>query len=270
MAWWTNRKANIFSFFRPGSRLVSALPFVAGVVLTGLAVLMATRRIGDFERRVREENSPVEIVVASRDIAQGETFSVENLAKRSLPSSGTGRRNVPAGEFELLLGARAKISVSGGEPVLWTDVEEPLETERLSLSIPAGRLAHTLGVDGVSSFSGMVRPGDRVDLLCEAEDLPSGGAWIRNLPVLAVDRFRTPAGPEPEPSEVGTVTVLVSPGEGRILSSASRAGAIHWFLRHPEENPSVPPGRILRNPAVEILLAGLPAREYLDRNRFDE
>lgn len=270
MEWWTNRKANISSFFRSGSRLVSALPFVAGLALTGLAVLMASRRIGDIERKAREDYSPVEVVVASRDIVSGEFFSEENLAKRSIPLTGAGRRNVPAGEFELLLGARAKVPVSGGEPVLWTDVEEPLESERLSLSIPAGRLAHTLGVDGVSSFSGMVRPGDRVDLLCESEGLPPGGAWVRNLSVLAVDRFRSPAGPEPEPSEVGTVTVLVSPGEGRILSMASRAGVIHWFLRHPEDPPSLSQGRIPRVPTVEILLAGLPAREYRERRGVDE
>ena len=157
---------------------------MAGLFLCGFALAAAGRRVATVEKDIRRQANPVEVVVASVPIPAGETFSVMNLAKKAIPSSGTGQRNVPASEYELLVGARAKTAIDPGEPVLWTDVEEPFDAETFSRTILPGRRAMTLGVDTTSSFAGMLHPGDRVDLLV-GRDGANSADWIRDIPVIA-------------------------------------------------------------------------------------
>jgi pilus assembly protein CpaB len=242
------------------SKARELLPLLAGIVLTAAAVFLARQRIAAVERTIRDSAAPVDVVVASVTIPAGSAFSEENLAKKAVPGSGTSRRNVPPEEFELLLGARSKTDIAAGEPILWTDVEEPFEVERFSRTIPLGRRAVTLDVDAASSFAGLIRPGDRVDLLCEGEAEGAPRAWIRNIPVVAVDRSYYGSPPSEEDSGTATVTLTVSPAEGSRLAAAARHGRIRWFLRNPEDGISLSGAAAARSSApeiVEIWLAGI-------------
>jgi pilus assembly protein CpaB len=208
---------------------------LAGVALTSASIFLARQRITAAETDIQRRIAPVYIVVPSVPIPAGTAFSVENLSRKSVPASGISSRNVPAADFELLLGARAKGNLAAGEPVLWTDVEEPFDPDNFSTAIPAGRRAFTVEASNSSSFAGLIRPGDCVDLLCEDANGKGMGTWIRSIPVISVDRLfrRTPA--KDETHEVSTITLSVTPQEGWQIASASRAGRIHWFLRNPDE-----------------------------------
>ena len=223
------------------------LPLAVGVLLTGLALGAAGRRISAAEEDIRRRANPVEVVVASVAIPAGEAFSERNLAKKAIPSAGTGRRNVPAGEYELLLGARAKAAVAEGEPILWSDVEEPYDTETLSRTVLPGRRALTIGVDTTSSFAGLLAPGDRVDLLAETPD-GTGTEWIRDIPVIAVDRHHGRLARPNDPPDAGTVTLMVTPREGARIARSSGAGKLHWFLRNPEDNTVSRAGALRKQP----------------------
>ena len=200
-----------------------------------------------MEKDILRQANPVEVVVASVPIPAGETFGVRNLAKKAIPSSGTGQRNVPATDFELLVGARAKTAIDPGEPVLWTDVEEPFDTDAFSRTILPGRRAMTLVVDTTSSFAGLVHPGDRVDLLVERSGAKPAD-WVLDLPVIAVDRDHNRLAHPTDKEEAATVTLMVSPAEGDRIARAS--GKVHWFLRNPEDNAVAATGR----PAKPITL----------------
>ncbi len=234
---------------------------LAGVALTLSAIFLARQRITAAEREVQKKISPVEIVVPSIPIRAGDAFTEQNLARKSVPATGTGSRNVPAAEFELLLGAHAKGNLAEGEPILWTDVDEPFDTERFSQTIPAGRRAFTIEVNTSSSFAGLVRPGDIVDLLCEREAGRASQAWVRAIPVISVDRHFGKSPSREESRDISTVTVSVSPEEGRLLAAAGREGRIHWFLRNPTEpSTSAASGTRPPKPApvkIEIWKAGM-------------
>ncbi len=208
---------------------------LAGLALTLSAVFLARHRFSAMENELRRKVSPVEIVVPSRPISSGEAFSRDNLSKKTVPSSGTSGRNVPANEFELLIGARSRGNLAEGEPILWSDVEEPFEAENLSRIVPRGRRALTIEADFSSSFSGLILPGDRVDLLCSSANGIPARTWIRGIPVISVDRnFNRPPSKE-ESSGISTITVSVTPEEGTMIAAAARGGQLHWFLRNPEE-----------------------------------
>ena len=250
------RKALSFSSGKWTGKARALLPLLAGMVLCGIALAAAGRRIATVEKDIRRQANPVEMVVAAVPIAVGETFGEGNLAKKAVPSSGTGQRNVPAVDFEILLGARAKTAIDPGEPVLWTDVEEPYDTDAFSRTVLPGRRAMTLGVDTESSFAGLLHPGDRVDLLVETSGAKSAG-WIRDIPVIAVDRDHHRLAHPSDKAETSTVTLMVTPGEGTRIARA--AGNVHWFLRNPDDNVVVAPSPRLQSTSsvgVEIWKGG--------------
>jgi pilus assembly protein CpaB len=235
------------------------LPMGVGVLLVALALAAAGKRVSTMEADIRRRARPVEVVVASVPIPAGSEFTRENLAKKPVPASGTGNRNIPAGDFELLIGARSKSPIDPGEPVLWTDVEEPYDADTFSRMVPAGRRALTIGVDLTSSFAGLLQPGDRVDLLAERTDVKSS-AWIRDVPVIAVDRHHNRLARPQDGPETGTVTLMVTPGQGAGIAKASSTGKLHWFLRNPDDNTAETPRHAGDSPAglpVEIWKGGL-------------
>jgi pilus assembly protein CpaB len=234
------RKARSLSCVKWTGKATELLPLGVGVLLTGIALAVAGERIAMKETDFRRKTNPVEVVVASVPIPAGDEFIARNLAKKPVPASGTGQRNVPAKDFELLLGARAKNTIGPGEPVLWTDVEEPYETESFSKTVRTGRRALTVGVDTTSSFSGLLQPGDRVDLLAARPDIDTP-TWIRDIPVIAVDRHHNRLARPTDPADTTTVTLMVTPGEGAVIAAATGAGRLHWFLRNPDDNGCVSP-----------------------------
>jgi len=214
------------------------LPLIAGMILTMLAIIVARQRISAVESDILGKAAPTEIVVAATPIPTGAPFSMENLSKRAVPSAGTSRRNVPASDFSLLLGAMAKVEISGGEPVLWTDVEEPFAADSFSLTITKGRRAMTIEADRKASFAGLLRPGDHVDLLQEEKDRRGFKPLLFHVPVLAVNRHFLPLSSGGEEDEIDTITVSVTPDEATRLSTASREGSISWLLRNPGDRSS--------------------------------
>lgn len=261
MFFWKKRKEDSSSSVNRIGKYREVLLFLAGLALTLTAVILARHRIVAVEKDIRDKVSPVEIVVPSIALSAGDVFSEQNLAKKSVPASGTSGRNVPAAEFELLIGARARGNLAAGEPILWSDVDEPFDMEKFSQAVPAGRRALTIEADISSSFAGLIRPGDKVDLLCDGEGGLLAKTWIRAVPVISVDRHfnRPPSGEESK--EVSTITVSVTPEEGKIIASGARGGRLHWFLRNPEE-PFVPAKHIRPDSGskrihVEIWKAGI-------------
>jgi len=261
LRFWKRKEGDGSSFAVWSGRLRSAAPLVAGVVLTAVAVAFAQNRISALEREIRNRNKPVEIVVASEEILPHVPLSVENLAKQTVPASGTGSRNIPTADFERILGARVRGKIEAGEPVLWSDLEEPSVDRRFSRSIPAGRRAITLDADPRSSFAGLLRPGDRVDILHERDAGAGFRSILNDVPVLAIDRFVREPREEGESSEASTLTLSLLPEEGAQVANASRNGRIVYLLRNPEERlRPISRARRTRNEIrVEIWKAGHPA-----------
>lgn len=261
MSFWTKKRVDSSSCENRNKVPKDLLLLFAGVLLTMTAIILARQRITAAERELQRKAAPVDIVVPSASIPAGGIFSDQNLAKKSVPAAGTSARNVPAAEFELLIGGHAKGNLSAGEPILWTDVEEPLESETFSQTIPAGRRAFTFEASISSSFSGLIRPGDSVDLLCESESGKPSPTWIRGIAVISVDRQFARMPTKEESREVSTMTVSVTPEEGSFLATAARQGRIHWFLRNPTE-PMKPGATFLSRPKrspgnIEIWKAGI-------------
>ena len=95
--------------------------------------------------------------------------------------------------------------------------------------------AVTVGVDAVSGLSGLVWPGDRVDLILtqsqEGNDIPasrrvSGETVLHDVRVLAIDRqlIQGATSESPESQAARTVTLEVTPSDAERVVVATRLG----------------------------------------------
>jgi hypothetical protein len=102
-----------------------------------------------------------------------------------------------------------------------------------------------------------------VDLLVERTG-PSSADWVRDIPVIAVDRDQNRLAHPSEKEEAATVTLMVTLGEGSRIARAS--GKVHWFLRNPDDNATVAPGlsaRPMSSHAVEVWKGGIKVSPIL-------
>lgn len=184
----------------------------------------------------------VEVVVAKRGLAPGDRIDAESMAVRKVPATYLPAGAVTPAEFPAYEGEALQLAMVSGEPLFAAAV---LARERRGLSsrIPPGTRAMTVMVDEVNSVSGMLRPGDRIDLMFSVRPRPDAGLPVgevatplmSNLLVLATGT-RTQVEPAPDAvGRFGAITVEVTPEQAQKLILAQRSGRITALLRHPDD-----------------------------------
>ncbi|HJL15045.1 MAG TPA: Flp pilus assembly protein CpaB [Sandaracinaceae bacterium LLY-WYZ-13_1] len=202
-----------------------------------------------YMQRFEEEASggpPVMVLVATRDIPLGSPISEDMLGSRPLPQSYVEDRHIPASEAQRILGVRVTSGVKGGESLLWTDLATTSEQRRdLSALVRNGMRAITIRADVSASFGGLLRPGDRVDVLLTTERGESREEHVtipllQNLLVLASGRD---TGGPTRPGErravgsrtVNQVTLSVTLEQAAVLALAQQQGRLTLVLRNPDD-----------------------------------
>lgn len=145
------------------------LILAGSLIVAGIAVFYVY-----VETYTQEETGgvPVAVVVAAADIPFGQPMQASWLTVEELPSSYVEDRHLRATELRRLIGVRLAQSVRAGEAVLRTDLSSLSDQRRtLSTTIPEGMRAVGLDVRPEQSFSGLLRPGDRVDVVLVVGDM---------------------------------------------------------------------------------------------------
>src|SRR5262249_39351191 len=141
-------------------------------------------------------------------------------------------------QFERVAGQRLAYPVARGEMLLWSLLEEQ-RSSTFSSRLAVGRRAITVQVDETNSISGMLEPGDRIDLMVS---LKNGGRSfmfpvLQNVTVLATGtratRGAAPEGKAGSGRSFNTITLDVSPQEAERMLAAREAGKVEAVLRAP-------------------------------------
>jgi len=147
------------------------------------------------------------------------------------------------------LGATTRRDFTEGEPLIAADLLKPSDRQFLAAVLRPNMRAVSIAVDALQSASGLVRPGDSVDVILtqsfgEAVSDPShrsvGETVLRDTRVIAVDQSLS--GPaRAAPTERGvfdaegrlpkTVTLELSEREAEILFVAAQLGRIQLSIR---------------------------------------
>src|SRR5262245_56650412 len=109
---------------------------------------------------------PIEVLVAAIDIPLGQPVRDEWITNRMIPESYVEDRHLRFETRREILGFPLAQEVHAGECVLRTDLSPLSDNQRtLSASVPPGERAYTLPTTRTSVHGGLLRPGDRVDII---------------------------------------------------------------------------------------------------------
>lgn len=218
-----------------------AILAAAACAVAGLVMLFL------YMQRFQQEASggpPVMVLIATRDIPLGAAITEDVLARHPLPQNYIEDRHIPASEVQRILGVRVTSGVKGGESLLWTDLATTSEQRRdLSALVRNGMRAITIRADISASFGGLLRPGDRVDVLLTVErdnDQHLTIPLLQNLLVLAAgadtgaplrpgERRRTNSG------SISQVTLSVTLEQSAVVALAEEQGRLTLVLRNPND-----------------------------------
>lgn len=242
-----------------------ALWVSVAAVLVGLLLLVVYQK--QFERET-SGGAKVRILFAVSDIAAGEALQAAKLGFREIPEAYLEDRHIRQSDMNRVIGVQTAGAVRANQALLWTDLSTTSNGRRdLSLLVRSGMRAVTVVADGTSSFSGLIRAGDRVDVFATMSRTSGEGdrvtlPLLQNVLVLAAGRDTggeaqrqvvngsSNANTNGNPVEISQVTLSVSMEEAQLLTyAADRGGAAgrHTGLT-----------LVLRNPEDIAILEGVP------------
>lgn len=232
--------------------------FVLGVALViGVAAALAARHYLSAklsEGQVSLQGTMVKLVVAREDLPKGAVLTMKSVASRSVPAEYAQSGAVRPDQFNRVAGRKLSAPLRGGEFVMWGLVEDP-NTMAFSARVSEGRRAISVPVDEINSLSGMLQPGDRIDLYVSLERQKRKMVIpvLQNLAVLAAGNRATVEQSTGDKRTYTTITLDATTEEARIVVLARDVGRLTAMLRNPSD------ARSIDMPAnVGALLAGGP------------
>lgn len=204
----------------------------------GLVASIAISQV--MERGAKSGNAALETVqiyVAATDIDVNEQLTATNVRVEDWPKS-----KIPEGsvlELDKVVDQFARVRFYEGEPILRAKLAT--EIEGAAIKIPEGFRVCSMKVQMDTAVSGLVKPGDRVDIygyFKKGCDVPRTGTRqiLRNVRVFAVN-----SETEQEKDQEGrtivakTVSVLVEQDQVARLMLATELGTLRLALRRPNE-----------------------------------
>ncbi|MFJ2986288.1 Flp pilus assembly protein CpaB [Collimonas sp. NPDC087041] len=229
--------------------------------------------LAQAEKKLAGQYETKQVIVAAVDIAPGSVLSTDNLAVRKIPVRYLSSNVLQPDDLETVSGQRVVTGLKPGDPID-RGVLERSDRPPLSTTVAKGERAITFPVDEISSISGLLVPGDIIDLiftgkgLTENSYLPrtssagGGGAaasgtesgpkelthvrpLLQAVPVLATGKMtkkrivKTEDGKEREENQdFTTVTLKVSPDQAEKVLIAQKLGSLTAVLRNTEDTAS--------------------------------
>jgi pilus assembly protein CpaB len=234
--------------------LVTVLALVA--VLAGTLAALGThgyidRALAEERDRLQPDVAMVGVVVARRDLQRGDPVSTETMAVRQIPSDLAPSSGISPERFESYIGSTLALSVRSGEPLLTVAIAGS-DAAHFSQRLRTGFRAITIAVDEVNALSGMLQPGDRIDLMltARAADARNDGhdqtiVLMQDVLILATGRQVHPdlrgdaESSKSQERQFGAITIEVDPDRAQRLIVAQRSGRITAILRNPTDRGAI-------------------------------
>lgn len=217
----------------------------------------------------------IEVLVAKTSLGAGVLLKPEHLEWRAWPSDGLAAAYAVKGKAtpDDYAGAVVRRGLAAGEPVTNERVVKPGERGFLAAVLTPGMRALSLPVDAAAGVSGLVLPGDRVDLIVTHQTSESAGdergRVVRRASETVLTDIRVIAIGQKTHDENGapivakTATVEVTPKQAEVVALAIELGKISLSLRSlAREEGSAAPG------AVNIPDAGLTTTRDTEISRL--
>lgn len=235
--------------------------FSAALVFAVLAGLGAVLYLKVLEHRLEKRLAPPEknmiaVVVASQDLTAGSKVDTSTMAVRRVPSEYVNSDVITPDRFDSLQGAVLIKPLEHGK-MLSQDFIDLNIPKDFSGTIQVGHRAVTIQVDEINSISGMIRPGNFIDLFTRIQSDAAAGSSssdgevvipvLEDVLVLATDNSSARPNedefenldPEQKKRVYNTLTLEVTPKEAALISVAESRGALIATLRNPKDTEGI-------------------------------
>lgn len=199
------------------------------------------RQVEDIEARSKSGRT-VKVVVPKEDLPKGTLLAANLMALREVPAEWAHSNAVTPEQFDRVENQALAYPAAGGEMLLWSLLEGQ-RVPTFSSRLVAGRRAITVPVDEVNSISGLIEPGDRIDLVVSARRDSKTYMFplLQNVPVLATGTrvVVEPGGKEGNPRTYTTLTLEALPEDAQRVLAAREVGKIAALLRAPGDGARI-------------------------------
>lgn len=209
-----------------------------GIASAVLAIVLLQLYLAMFRHSVYSELETVDVLVARVDIKPGTILTKDMLTSTPQPKRYLSHNTIQQKDEDVVLGHRVVMQVEKGEPLQWIMLGAGKGLGFTSL-IKANERAISIAVDNQTSVSGLIRPGDHVDILGTFSFPVSSGATklatitlLQNVTVLATGGIWGRGLQESEPYNYNSLTLSVSPEEAELLTFASERARLNFVLRN--------------------------------------
>jgi pilus assembly protein CpaB len=214
----------------------------SAVAIGTIAAVGANRYISSqlAEAEARDKNKQmVKVVVARGDLMRGTRLTADNLAVRAIPAEYAHSGAVSPEQFERIENETLAYNIKGGEAIMWAQLEGK-RASTFSARVASGRRAMSIAVDEISSISGMLEPGDAIDLMLTVDQKGKKLTFpiIQGVQVLAAGQ-RVTTENSGEKRSYSTITLDTTPEEARRLIIAREAGKLTALLRNPQDKGAI-------------------------------
>ncbi|MDX2051719.1 MAG: Flp pilus assembly protein CpaB [Polyangiaceae bacterium] len=212
------------------SKTLVFVSLASGALAAGLGHVYLTRLEQDVAGGPK-----VRVLSTARDLAIGAAITRDNLAVQEVPASYVNRRQVRAQDAEKLVGVRTTAMLKAGDTLEWSDVAGG-EVAARSLAGLVQKGMRALNISSDQLFDGLLRPGDRVDLLFTSHAGSETVTLLQNLLVLAVNGS-TEASAEGTSSHgsANSVVLSLSVEQAQTITQAEQGGTLRLSLRNADD-----------------------------------
>ncbi len=147
-----------------GLRL-TIIAVICGIIAAALTIFY----LKQVEMKYKKANKPVQqvmvsVVVPRSDLKKGSVITQKLVASRQVPSQFLPSNAIMAKDFKNVVNRTLLMSVERGKPMTWEAVTGK-SAKTFSENIELGRRTRSVKVNKIDSFDGLLRPGDRIDLM---------------------------------------------------------------------------------------------------------
>jgi pilus assembly protein CpaB len=228
------------------------LLLLAAVFFGILAFVLTFHQIKMAQRRALGETMKVTLIQLNKDKIADQPLASEDLVPLSTKRFRTAsKREIPWTKRNLIIGKKLATSLNRGAIIQWSDLQIALKgSKELSDLIKSGNRAISISVDATASVTGLVLPGNNVDIIGTFRFPEMKGdksfdtltlTILQNVKVLATGTDMGGAvfsGMSPARRRKGysTVTLSLTPKEVEMIIFASQKGRLTLSLRNKEES----------------------------------
>ena len=241
------------------SLIVFALALTAGLVAAWSARQYLQSRIQQIEDRARTPMA--RRIVAAYDLPAGTRLNSDNVAVREFPAAVVSSASLEPGRFTEVSDTALRAPLRAGDVILPIHMASG-NSEAFSSRVGQGRRAMTIPVDVINSVSGLLEPGDLIDLYVSFDYRRKRvtAPLLQGVLVLATGA-RSHAVAERAGAGGGTyaaVTLDLSPEDAIKLVAARQGGTLTALLRHPADAGANQ--KAVRGDLATLLGVAAPAR----------